>query len=495
MSKSIFVLLFIGLALAEDVIELTDSNFKSEVEGKDIILVEFFAPWCGHCKRLAPEYEKAATTLKNNDPPVPLAKVDCVGEGKSTCSKYGVSGYPTIKIFRDGTPAEYDGPREATGIVAYMRKQAGPASVELKDKAHFDKKMDSAEDNLVVGFFSGETDFGKTFLKAAAQNREDFVFAHTNDAELSAEAGHTDAVVMFRPKHLHAKFEPTHFVLDDASSDTSAIVSFLKSKSVGLVGQVNPSNGAKFNTPLITAYYNVDWKRNAKGSKYWRNRVARVAKKLTSVNFAIASKTDFSREMGDWGFDLDKDEVHVVGKNEKGQVFLMEDAFSVDALEKFANAFNNGELKPYIKSEAVPESNDGPVKVIVGETFEELVNDPTKDVLIEFYAPWCGHCKSLEPKYNELGEKLKGAGVKDIVIAKMDATANDSPPEYEVRGFPTIYFKPMGTNPKPKKYEGGREVSDFIDYLKREATNSFSLDEGETKKKKKKKAKKSDDEL
>ena len=53
----------------------------------------------------------------------------------------------------------------------------------------------------------------------------------------------------------------------------------------------------------------------------------------------------------------------------------------------------------------------------------------------------------------------------------------------------------MGTNPKPKKYEGGREVSDFIDYLKREATNSFSLDEGETKKKKKKKAKKSDDEL
>ena len=82
---------------------------------------------------------------------ISIFQVDCVGEGKSTCSKYGVSGYPTIKIFRDGTPAEYDGPREATGIVAYMRKQAGPASVELKDKAHFDKKMDSAEDNLVVG--------------------------------------------------------------------------------------------------------------------------------------------------------------------------------------------------------------------------------------------------------------------------------------------------------------------------------------------------------
>ena len=45
-------------------------------------------------------------------------------------------------------------------------------------------------------------------------------------------------------------------------------------------------------------------------------------------------------------------------------------------------------------------------QVVVGKTFNEIVNDPTKDVLIEFYAPWCGHCKNLEPIYNELGEKV-----------------------------------------------------------------------------------------
>lgn len=43
---------------------------------------------------------------------------------------------------------------------------------------------------------------------------------------------------------------------------------------------------------------------------------------------------------------------------------------------------------------------------MVGKTFEEIVSNPEKDVLIEFYAPWCGHCKSLEPKFNELGEKV-----------------------------------------------------------------------------------------
>ena len=45
-------------------------------------------------------------------------------------------------------------------------------------------------------------------------------------------------------------------------------------------------------------------------------------------------------------------------------------------------------------------------QVVVGQTFDEIVNDPDKDVLIEFYAPWCGHCKNLEPIYKELGEKV-----------------------------------------------------------------------------------------
>ena len=67
----------------------------------------------------------------------------------------------------------------------------------------------------------------------------------------------------------------------------------------------------------------------------------------------------------------------------------------------------DGKIEPYIKSEDVPADNDGPVKVLVGKNFDEIVNDPEKDVLIEFYAPWCGHCKSLEPKYNELGEKVR----------------------------------------------------------------------------------------
>jgi len=197
----------------------------------------------------------------------------------------------------------------------------------------------------------------------------------------------------------------------------------------------------------------------------------------------VSSKDEFGHELSEYGLDSVKgDKPIVAGRDTKDQKFVMQDEFSVENLEKFANDLLEGNLEPYLKSEPIPDSNDEPVKVIVAKQFEELVNDKTKDVLIEFYAPWCGHCKNLAPKYDELAEKLKDE--TDIVIAKMDATANDVPSPYEVRGFPTLYFAPMGSKNSPKKYEGGREVKDFIKYLAKESTNPLKGYSRDGKKKK-----------
>ena len=65
---------------------------------------------------------------------------------------------------------------------------------------------------------------------------------------------------------------------------------------------------------------------------------------------------------------------------------------------------------------------------MVAETFDEIVNDKTKDVLIEFYAPWCGHCKSLAPKYDELAEKVSLVSIADkyITLLKNDVMMSGS---------------------------------------------------------------------
>ena len=107
----------------------------------------------------------------------------------------------------------------------------------------------------------------------------------------------------------------------------------------------------------------------------------------------------------------------------------------------------------------------------MAKNFDKIVLDKSKDVLIELYAPWCGHCKQLEPIYKDLATKVKKE--KNLVIAKMDATANDVHPGYHAEGFPTIYFAPSNSKESPLKYNGGRTVDDFMKYLKEHATVAF----------------------
>mmetsp|Transcript_29699 Transcript_29699/g.30103 ORF Transcript_29699/g.30103 Transcript_29699/m.30103 type:complete len:441 (+) Transcript_29699:56-1378(+) len=111
------------------VIELTDMNFNALVmESNDHWIVEFFAPWCGHCKNLAPEYESAASQLKGQ---VKLGAVDATVH-QSIAQRYGVKGYPTLKLFpagAKGEPKDYQGPRDAGGIVDYALRTLDEAGV------------------------------------------------------------------------------------------------------------------------------------------------------------------------------------------------------------------------------------------------------------------------------------------------------------------------------------------------------------------------------
>ncbi|XP_075063951.1 protein disulfide-isomerase A3 [Mixophyes fleayi] len=476
---------------ASDVLDLTDDDFDSVVPQHEMMLIEFYAPWCGHCKKLAPEYEEAATKLKGT---APLAKVDCTANSK-VCNKYGVSGYPTLKIFRNGEESgAYDGPRSADGIVSTIKKQAGPASVDLRSVEDFGKFIGEA-DASVVGFFRDL--YGTThneYLKAANTLREKYRFAHTGESELVDKYdSNGEGVVLFRPPRLANKFEdPSVAFPADEKITSHKIKTFIQDNLFGICPHMTEDNRELIQgKDLLVAYYDVDYEKNPKGSNYWRNRVMMVAKKFLDagqkLNYAVANRKAFAHDVTELGLDASAGDVPVVGlKTAKGEKYVMQEEFSRDgkALERFLQDYFDGKVKRYMKSEAIPQDNDGPVKVVVAENFEDIVNDDSKDVLIEFYAPWCGHCKNLEPKYKELGEKL--ANDPNIVIAKMDATANDVPSYYEVRGFPTIYFSPAGSKQSPKRYEGGREVNDFLSYLKKEATNPPIVKEDEKPKKKKK---------
>ncbi|KAI5326336.1 hypothetical protein L3X38_035410 [Prunus dulcis] len=239
-------LLFAASVFADDVVVLTEENFESHVGQDRAALVEFYAPWCGHCKKLAPEYEKLGSSFKKAKS-ILIGKVDC-DEHKGVCSKYGVSGYPTIQWFPKGSlePKKYEGGRTAEALAEFVNKEGG------------------------------------TNVKISA----------------------------------------------------------------------TPSN----------------------------------------------------------------------------------------------------------------------VAVLTQDNFNEVVLDETKDVLVEFYAPWCGHCKSLAPTYEKVATAFKLE--EGVVIANLDADKyKDLAEKYGVSGFPTLKFFPKN-NKEGEEYGGGRDLEDFVDFINEKSGTS-----------------------
>jgi protein disulfide-isomerase-like protein len=244
---SLFVLValfsFVEIVRSENVLVLTPDNFDSYVGGSKPAFVEFYAPWCGHCKSLAPEYEIVGKSFEKVKNFVSIAKVDC-DANKDLCAKYDVKGYPTLKWFpANGAEAEaYNGGRTAEDIVKFVNEKT----------------------------------------------------------ELS--------VVVNKPAPLPTK-----------------------------------------------------------------------------------------------------------------------------------------------------------VVVLTAENFDSIVLDTTKDVLVEFYAPWCGHCKRLAPDWDKLSGVF--ANEEDVVIAKVDCTVEESlKDKYDVKGFPTLKFFSK-ENKAGEKYEGGRSLNDLVSFI------------------------------
>lgn len=459
--------------LEEDgVLVLNEKNFEETIRSSPLILVEFYAPWCGHCKQFAPEYAAAAKHLKTLTPPIPLAKVDATAETK-LAEKFGVRGYPTIRLFIDGRDQEYTGGRTEQSIVTWVLKKAGPAAVQLEDVSaaeQFEKDNRVA----VIGLFDAGHST-EAFITAARQ-LEDVIFSYSTSPKVISryEGVTTPTVKMFFP---HDEQQATFSGDMQSVSEIETFVRAYRHPAVTIFdGETAPEIFAD-GRPILFLFRDKGT-HNPKGEAAEKALREAATGLQRRVILAVAGSSEpMDQRLMDY-VGVEPEElptVRLVTNPQAGMVkYKLTGDISVASFQSFVRDFEGGKLKPHLKSETAPESQPGPVFQLVGSTFESIVKNPSKDVLVEFYAPWCGHCKKLEPIYREIAKRLEG--VRTMVIAKIDMTANDVE-GVDVEGFPTIKFWRADKKDDPLDYDGDRDVDSFITWLEEKAALPFNRDE------------------
>jgi len=161
----IFSLLLSDFILCEgNVKELTPEDFDSVVDGTKHTFIEFYAPWCGHCKKLAPEYEIVGDAFAKFSGDVVVAKVDA-DKHKTLKTRFGIKGFPSLRFFPKGstTPQDYTGGREAQNIIDYINGKAGTnaripsktfSEVVVLNPTNFDEIVQDANKHVFVEFYA-----------------------------------------------------------------------------------------------------------------------------------------------------------------------------------------------------------------------------------------------------------------------------------------------------------------------------------------------------
>jgi len=421
--------------------------------------VEFYAPWCGHCKALAPEYAKAAQKLQAMESEIKLGKVDATEEGE-LAEQHGVRGYPTLKFFKNGKPLDYNGGRTADEIVSWLLKKTGPAAKALTTVAETKEFQESGE-VVVVGFFKDvESDAAKQFLSTASAI-DDVAFAITSSDEVFAEYKVEGERVL-----LLKKFDEGRNDLEDGLTEDN-ITTFVRSNALPLVVEFNHETAQKVFGGDIKSHLLIFVSASSDEFTKQREAAQEVAKdfkgKVLFVTINV-DEEDHARIMEFFG--MKKEDIpglrliHLEAEMAKYRPQSQE--ITTDNMRQFVQDYLDGKLKQHLLSQDLPADWDAtPVKVLVSSNFDEVAFDKSKDVLVEFYAPWCGHCKQLEPIYNQLGEKY--AKSESILIAKMDSTANELE-HTKIQSFPTIILYQKGDN-KKIEYNGERTLEGISKFL------------------------------
>jgi len=443
------------------IMDLTELDFANFITEHKVALVNFHALWCRYSKKLKPVWKELEGALKTGNYEVVLARVEAYDE-KKLAEQYGVEGYPTIKLFIDQTPHDYNGERTKEHILEFVdRKVKNP----LKTVSSADEVTKYLEEYEWVGILAGDDKSNQDAVKDAAFNIGDVLFVATTSDAVKQKYGVQDGQFVLVNKISGGSNVNTESLSADsltkfiAGNKFPSIAKFSKGTAERVFLSEEPS--------MILLRATGDSGNNAQ--KAFEDANKKIGDKIfmSVANYEDEIGKLLVENLGVKASALPTVRI-VRADKERIRKYALEGDVTSDKIVQLHDDYTNKKAKRSYLSEPVPAENNDLVKTVVLDTFKDMVLDPNSDVLLHIWAPWCGHCRAMMPVYDNVARKTRE--VPNFIVAKIDASVNDLEAfGLDIVEYPTILFFTKSNKDDPIEFKDERNEYKFNDFIRANA--------------------------
>lgn len=491
-------------------------TYLQENIASTLILVNFYVPWCGYCISLNEVLKEVASELNVSDLSVQIVSVDVVGN-KDIIEKENIDGFPTIALYKNGIKAsEYYGDRSKDSILSYLKLKSALSAIHVSKITELGKycatlPIPGNETSVVNGNGIIAVVLG-VFLPPSEPNAESGVYSKVAEVYKSLTNKYDQAIFLISDdqqiiSHYNIKQDTMLVYLDQSASVGGSLllhpaldadylirsiinyaipVKIVYSKIMQPYIQSIPikTHALVFyddkNTQIFDSLVSVIDKVGPlyrgslifimiPGSEHYLLQFFDIA--LASLPRIIIADMKNAHNMKKYDYHdyymvLETIQALTTTPNDDINTIIWNYAY----VNQFISDYINDKLTQTLQSQNevdVNDSNDDKhtiIKSLVGTNFDAAVADDSKDVIVYFYAPWCGHCKSVDSVVNSVAAIFMSD--ENIIFAKIDASKNDV--SYEgvtIKGYPTFYLFVAGNKLSPVEYTGDRSYLDLINFI------------------------------
>eukprot|EP01114_Cavostelium_apophysatum_P016649 TRINITY_DN4782_c0_g1_i2.p1 TRINITY_DN4782_c0_g1~~TRINITY_DN4782_c0_g1_i2.p1 ORF type:complete len:505 (-),score=62.51 TRINITY_DN4782_c0_g1_i2:221-1735(-) len=469
-------LLYRQAACEDTVLELESGNIESIFQSNAHIALFFYVPWCRHSQAMLPEIEMVASHFKGR---VTFGKVNGMKD-KEIKRRWDVGYYPLLKLFsplegnsdeKKTSMLQYAGSYKAEAIIAWIETNIQPFVVSITSFGQIDDIQNCIKAGYLicaVGFFNqGRLEEQNNYTHAIYDRFRGpnfWKFYLVNDISILDQ-------LLLLPNGIEVPEEAEIFVVKtgrvfryDRPFSMDEISWWLGDKRKLPLWELTQDNIANLvrkglgpsdtdTVPLLVVLHN---------NTDYRDILYETTQTLgDSIRLTFAdgnSVAEFRKELGIFRLPA-----MCIIDSQKGEHFISDHTEITEAnIVDFSERFLGGKLIPYVKSETqvVKKSGvDSRITLLIGTTFKDEVLLAEGNLLVYFYAAYCGFCQSFQVVYNELAK----TATQSVKLAQIDLSKNGIPSNIHVDGFPSL--KLFTANKQIIDYTGTHELNDLIVFL------------------------------